>query len=72
MGNMPHVENVEIVKKSDARDASFPGFGLLFASIVTLSFGIFFLLARFFLKRISQICSPSPWSQSGPMALCNG
>ena len=48
MGNMPHVENVEIVKKSDARDAGFPGFGLLFASIGTLSFGIFFLLARFF------------------------
>lgn len=48
MANMPHVENVELVKKSDARDAAVPGFGLLFASIVTLSFGMLFLLAHIF------------------------
>ena len=47
MPKMPHIENVELVKKSDAQDAAVPGFGLLFASLVTLSFGILFLLAHF-------------------------
>lgn len=47
MPRMPRIENIELVKKSNARDAAIPGFGLLFASVVTLSLGVLLLLAHY-------------------------
>ena len=39
--------DVSCWKKSNARDAAIPGFGLLFASVVTLSLGVLLLLSHY-------------------------
>jgi hypothetical protein len=46
--NIPHVENVRLVKKSTSH-AGAPGFSFQFASIFTTALLILFLLAYFLL-----------------------